>query len=73
MSFGIKISFKSEFGRVVEYHWATTPSYEQIYEFVQEEQFFRHARGIEHLIGFIRDSAYSITCIETESFKVEKI
>lgn len=72
MSFAIKISFKSDFGRVVQYQWATTPSYEQIYEFVQEN-FYRHARGIEHLIGFIRDSAYGIVCIETDAFKVERV
>lgn len=73
MSFGIKVTFKSEFGLVVEYRWATTPSYEQIYEFVQEQHFFRHTRAVESLIGFIRDSSLGILCVETESFKVEKI
>ena len=73
MSFAIRISFKAEFGSVVEYQWATTPSYEQIYEFVDGQNFFRHAHAVEGLIGFIRDSAYGIVCVETAAFKVEKI
>jgi len=73
MSFGIKVTFMSRAGLTVQYRWATTPSYEQIYEFVQEQQFFRHAYGVESLIGFIRDSSVGIVCVETETFRVEKI
>lgn len=73
MAFGIKVSFKSEFGDTVEYQWASTPTHSEINEFVEKQKFFRHSYPISIMIGFIRDSSLGLTKIENDNVVVEKI